>query len=155
MNWMGRWTFGRQVHTKVLLTYPPPPRDVDTKLGLSFFLYVLIVEGAPVCCTIQFMTTTCFQAILQTSAEINLPMFGKPKANPGGQHTFIFINTHVLNLETQNWHDNVNNVDKSGRVTVKEVGRVFNKKLSRAMRKCVLWHMRITKAQISLRIRAG
>ena len=28
-----------------------------------------------VCCTIHFMTTTYYQAILQTATEINLPMF--------------------------------------------------------------------------------
>ena len=67
-------------------------------LFLSFFLYVLTsVEGSvPVCCTIQFMTTRCFQAIMQTAIEINLPMFPLPKVND-------IIYTHALNWETYWW----------------------------------------------------
>ena len=60
-----------------LTPLPPPPhaRSVPScaflSFCLSFFLYVLtsVEDSVPVCCTVQFMTTTCFQAILQTAID--------------------------------------------------------------------------------------
>ena len=99
-----RWVFGlldaKSVPVHAHAT-PSPPGEVGTKLGLSFFfLYVLTsLEGSTlVCCTIHFMTTTCFQAILQTAIEINLPMFSFRMKE--GRRSMIllsfFIYTHLL-----------------------------------------------------------
>ena len=121
------WVFGlldAKSVPKSMPTYPPlppppfthtPVRSVPASWAFlfflsfffSFFLYVLTsMEGsAPVCCTIQFMTTTCFQAILQTAIEINLPMFSF-RTKEGRSSTILLsfsIYTHVLNLETYWW----------------------------------------------------
>ena len=152
MNVVGLWTFGRQVRSKVNVHLFL--REVGTKLGdcffVSFFLCVLTsVEGsALVCFTIQFMATTCFQAILQTAIAEgqryclharskfgNILMIKCDRYHLGYHVTCQSVCCAVaLTLSRpivveQNGRENFNNVCKSGLVAVKNVGRVFSKQL--------------------------
>ena len=55
--------------------------------------------SAPMCCTIELMTKTCFQTILQTATEIILPfflfVFRRPKINILSFPIYMRDNKHI------------------------------------------------------------
>ena len=106
------WVFGLWTPSPYQSPCPiiPPWGRYQVGPFFSFFLYILTsMEGsAPVCCTIKFMTTMCFQAILQTAIENNLL-----KVNDIDLHTrskfgnILTISSRVVKVYVAPslWHD--------------------------------------------------